>query len=251
MIGLRKSKLPMIRVHPSIYFITALIVMLGRGGEFIAVLLFVTLHEAAHWAAGVRFGLTLREVLFTPVGERAVLPGVELLAPGRRAAVYLAGPAVSLLLWAGFSLFMPTETGAFCGKINLAVALLNLLPILPLDGGQLLFILAEGRFGTLKSARAFFAAGRALSAVVILCGLRAGGALPRESQPCHNRAVSYPRRADGVPPDLRRFFQADARPRRGHTARQVAVLRGGHKRIEGHKVALPRLPQYRNVCEGR
>ncbi len=118
----------------------------SAGGFFVTVLA----HELAHAFAARSFGVPaeVQLTLFRPgLGLQ-----IALLSPLRRAAVYLAGPALSLSLAAiilpiARAYPAPTDVHAgvlrYLGWINLGWGLLNLLPILPLDAGHALVAILD------------------------------------------------------------------------------------------------------------
>lgn len=114
-------------------------------GFVVCLLLSVFLHELGHALVGRRFRIGVvaisLELLggFTEMEHESPRPRVEL-------AVALSGPAVSLVLAAGGSLAVVTLDGGTIlhqllfqlAASNLIVAVFNLLPGLPLDGGRAL-----------------------------------------------------------------------------------------------------------------
>jgi Zn-dependent protease len=107
----------------------------------------LTLHELAHAAVSKRFGITVRGITLFMFGGVAEIEG-EIDAPATEFAVALIGPAISLSLGAMFGLVglfasdrhwavVEGITGTLA-LVNLGVAVFNLVPGLPLDGGRLL-----------------------------------------------------------------------------------------------------------------
>jgi len=118
--------------------------LIGLG--FVACLMVsVFLHELGHAATALRFGLGVRTITFeffggyTEMSTEPPGPKIDLL-------VSVAGPAVSAVLGlaaAGAAAAIPDDTvaGQFAFQLaasNLIVAVFNLLPGLPLDGGRAL-----------------------------------------------------------------------------------------------------------------
>jgi membrane-associated protease RseP (regulator of RpoE activity) len=121
----------------------------------------VLLHELGHVMAARLLGARPRVVL-SGLGGRTLTAG---LSRGRRVAVLLAGPLASLLVagalwalvnWAPFPAFLREErllwvvaTGTYLLiVVNLVWGALNLLPLWPLDGGQIAGEAAEGLLGS-------------------------------------------------------------------------------------------------------
>jgi stage IV sporulation protein FB len=106
---------------------------------YITTMLSVCVHEAGHVALAKLLGSRLTEVRILPYGLNAVIRD-EMSAAGRL-AVYTGGPVTSMLLFVVFKAMSPlTGNGlmAYVADINLFIALVNLFPALPLDGGKML-----------------------------------------------------------------------------------------------------------------
>jgi Zn-dependent protease len=146
-----------VRVHPMFWLVSALLggnlleepdglklLCLWVGCVFFSILL----HEMGHVAVGRIFGARGHIVLYSFGG--LAIGSSALSNRWKRIAVYLAGPGVQLMLFAAIIavvLFgrvnldavprMVGETLNLLLEINLFWALLNLLPIWPLDGGRI------------------------------------------------------------------------------------------------------------------
>jgi Zn-dependent protease len=116
----------------------------------------VLLHEMGHALVGRRFGLD-PYVTLNGWGGLTHWLGGRLLTPGQSVMVSFAGPAVGLALgggvWAWY-LFAPITLPPLAQSavtdfiwINFGWALFNLLPIFPLDGGQISKALFEKFLG--------------------------------------------------------------------------------------------------------
>jgi len=112
-----------------------------------ALLLFssVILHELGHSLAARSQGIKVNSITLFVFGGVASIDR-ESRTPGGAFQVAIAGPAVSLTLFGLFYLLSETlplsEAGQLIASdlanINLILALFNLIPGLPLDGGQVL-----------------------------------------------------------------------------------------------------------------
>ncbi|WP_329408188.1 site-2 protease family protein [Streptomyces sp. NBC_00704] len=138
----------------------------------------VLIHELAHTVAALRFELPVRRIQLQFFGGVSEIEK-EAETPGREFWLAFVGPLLSLALSGLFYLAMqPVERGTVPGVLlaglmisNLIVAIFNLLPGLPLDGGRMLRavvwkITGKPMSGTIAAAWV----GRAL-AVSVLIGL--------------------------------------------------------------------------------
>jgi len=108
----------------------------------------LALHEAGHWLVARRAGLPVTRLALSLVGGTLEL-GAAPRTAGSEVRIAVAGPLVSLLMavLAAIAHIVLVESNAdpltasvaaVVGVANLAVAVLNLLPGLPLDGGRVL-----------------------------------------------------------------------------------------------------------------
>jgi Zn-dependent protease len=130
--------------------------------EYLALFLIVTLHEFGHALACRQVGGTANKIMLWPLGGVAYVdppprPGATLwsIAAGPLVNVVLAGVTYALTIWAWHSGWRFSAPHAYrllwaVLAINLGLLAFNLLPIYPLDGGQILrallwFVLGRAR----------------------------------------------------------------------------------------------------------
>jgi Zn-dependent protease len=116
-------------------------------GIVMALLLFtsVLLHELGHSLAAKSQGIKVSSITLFLFGGMAMIEE-ESKTPSQAFQVAIAGPVVSIILFlifklASFSINETSIISAITGdlaQINLVLALFNLIPGLPLDGGQVL-----------------------------------------------------------------------------------------------------------------
>ncbi|MGB7415010.1 MAG: site-2 protease family protein [Thermosynechococcaceae cyanobacterium] len=116
-------------------------------GFMMALLLFgsVLLHELGHSVIAQAQGIRVLSITLFCFGGVAAIER-ESSSPGKTLQVAIAGPAVSLILFCLFTTLAPLFSGSSLihellvnlASINLALTLFNLIPGLPLDGGQVL-----------------------------------------------------------------------------------------------------------------
>lgn len=120
----------------------------------------VLLHELAHWVAARRLDIPTGGIALMPFGAQLRLRDILISDPADEVVLCAAGPLMNLVLAAG-TLFVRLMTGqtAFCHGLDLFLAanasvfLLNVLPILPLDGGRILRAVLTHTSGFLKASR--------------------------------------------------------------------------------------------------
>ncbi|MFC8218999.1 site-2 protease family protein [Streptomyces sp. NPDC057362] len=138
----------------------------------------VLVHELAHTVAALRFKLPVRRIQLQFFGGVSEIEK-EAETPGREFMLAFVGPLLSLVLSGVFyAALLPVEPDSVLGVLlaglmvsNLIVAVFNLLPGLPLDGGRMLRAVVWKLTGKPMSGTVAAAwVGRAL-AIAVLIGL--------------------------------------------------------------------------------
>lgn len=118
--------------------------------ELSLLLFIIFVHEMGHAVAASFFSWRIKKISFLPFGGVAEIDEHGNRPLREEAIVTLAGPIQHLwLIGAGFLLFemnlMPNDLYQLFLKYNFMVLIFNLLPIWPLDGGKILFLLLSVR----------------------------------------------------------------------------------------------------------
>lgn len=140
----------------------------------------VFVHELSHSLVALRRGLDVRRIrLFIFGGVSEIEDEAE--SPADELAVTLAGPASSLGLGLAFLILawamagpwdLPARVAAILGVANLSIAVFNLLPGLPLDGGRMLRALVWRSSGDRgRATRLAVASGRVLGMSLLAAGV--------------------------------------------------------------------------------
>ncbi len=118
-----------LRIHPSVFILWAVYLLLLPPEWVMGALLAACVHELFHLLAVMICGGAVLSVSILPFGARM---DTTPLTPGREAVCALAGPlgSFSLILMSGHF-----PEAALCGLIQGGY---NLLPVFPLDGGRIL-----------------------------------------------------------------------------------------------------------------
>ena len=107
-------------------------------------IVFVSLlvHEGGHLLAAKLFGMRVRSMIIYPYGGELEIVQRDAYSKTARVILALGGPiATTCILIVAF--FIPFPGSVDIVRVQLLILLINLLPILPLDGGQALLALTE------------------------------------------------------------------------------------------------------------
>lgn len=131
-----------LRIHPILLPVFLFLIVTGNLSTYAIIFLSLLIHEAGHAIAAWTAGMRIRSCTIMPYGGELVIPGQRTARKKERIRVALGGPvATSIVLFAALFLSFPGDDLAV--RIQLALLALNLLPILPLDGGQVLCAVLE------------------------------------------------------------------------------------------------------------
>lgn len=163
-----------------VFVVLPLLFLTGLLAEYLVAFVSIALHEFGHMAAAMARGCRPARMNVTPLGLSVVLDEKE-LTKSDSLLIFSAGPAVNILLavlWRIAAHILDLPPGrSFFFSTNLCLAVFNLIPAIPLDGGRILWELLAGRTGYRLAGKISRIAAFVLSAALIAAGLSgiAGG----------------------------------------------------------------------------
>ena len=251
-------------VHASFLLLLAWVVIgaLSDGGTIVAAaysVLFllgvfgsVVLHELGHALTARGFGVQTRRILLLPIGGMAQLENMP-RSPRAELLVALAGPGVSLalagLLSLGSSLLgvLPGVGGGLLGMFvtslmwaNLMLAVFNLVPAFPMDGGRALRAFLATRMPHLRATEIAVSVGKVAATALAIAGLFLNpwllviAAFIWFAASAELRQLRWRAAAHGVPRDRVEVLLNPMDSRRGRRAAEpveIALGRTGRPRI--------------------
>lgn len=166
----------------------------GRGLALVGIILAsVVLHALAQALVGMRAGVPAKAIIVLPIGEVTLLDETQRpLEPGvltwkRDIRIAMAGPLVNILIAAiaaGILLAFAPQVHLFAtpyvysGNLgrslvwsNVGLALLNLLPAYPMDGGRVLRAVFSRTMDPVRATRRAVSIGQAFATMFMLVGI--------------------------------------------------------------------------------
>ncbi|WP_314587137.1 site-2 protease family protein [Paenibacillus terrigena] len=129
-------------MHPLFIMIMLASLLTGHVIEMITLFGIVLIHELGHAAAATIFGWKVQEIKLLPFGGVAVTDEGGSAPCHEEIIVALAGPVQNLLMiGAAYGLhmmgFWSEAWTEYFVQANMMIALFNMIPVLPLDGGRI------------------------------------------------------------------------------------------------------------------
>lgn len=144
-------------IHPTFFVLAIWFFISGESAEFFSLFAVVLLHELAHYLSAKKHGYHLTNFYLAPYGVALNYKDGK-FAPKDEVFIALAGPAINIILCttilALWWMFPVTYCYTFTiFETSLFLALFNLLPAYPLDGGRALVGLLSEKISRKKALK--------------------------------------------------------------------------------------------------
>ncbi len=162
---------------------------LVTSGVILALFFCVLLHEYGHSLVAQRLGIEIQDITLLPIGGLARMKSMP-ERPMDEVKIAIAGPLVNVVLapvFFGVALLLGGSLSgsvnlisgvdslgqffAYLALINVVLAVFNLIPAFPMDGGRVLRGLLAARFGPIRATDIAAAVGQAAAVGFFLVGL--------------------------------------------------------------------------------
>lgn len=146
-----------VKIHPLFYLLGLYFAITGKIFIFIIYTATAVIHELGHSYVASNQGYRLNKITLMPFG--AVVSGnIEGLKPTDEIKVAVAGPFINLAVALFFvsTWWIFPESYAFTDVVaeaNFIMAVINFLPVFPLDGGRIVLALLSSKINKIKAIK--------------------------------------------------------------------------------------------------
>ncbi|HSD90358.1 MAG TPA: site-2 protease family protein [Kofleriaceae bacterium] len=147
-------------------------------GLVAAIFVVIVVHELGHALVARRFGIKTRDIMLLPIGGIASLEHMP-DKPRQELAVAAVGPLINLVIAAIlYAARFATDPGTLANElvsqmiyINVGLAVFNLIPAFPMDGGRVLRSLLAMRMGPERATNIAASMGKLFAVAIGILGL--------------------------------------------------------------------------------
>ncbi|MGN1301180.1 MAG: M50 family metallopeptidase [Clostridia bacterium] len=126
-----------ISINIEIFLFIIIFILTKQIQIYVIFILFTLIHEITHAITGIILGLKIKKFAIMPFGFKITFEEnkEKRKMPIKKFIIALAGPLINLILMV-FAIILKLHTNIIYA--NLIIAVFNLIPIYPLDGGRIL-----------------------------------------------------------------------------------------------------------------
>lgn len=148
-----------IKINPFFFIVWLFFILLDKSTYVLYVFLSAVAHETAHISMYFICGADIDKIEILPFGIGVNLKNSISISCLNEIICALSGPAANII-FALLLFFIPASLHikgiAFLISCNLTIAAINLVPIMPLDGGRALYFLLSDKLDIIKADKISF-----------------------------------------------------------------------------------------------
>ncbi|MBE6890715.1 MAG: hypothetical protein E7481_01690 [Ruminococcaceae bacterium] len=161
-----------VKINPLTYIVWLFLLYFGQAQFMLCSFVCASLHEAAHIAAYLSCGASVLSLEILPFGISASVGKTDRLTCKDEILCAFCGPLMNLVLSAIFILMSESfiKGADYFIYCNFAFFVLNMLPVIPLDGGRILYFVLLLKFKLRTCSVVIKTISCILTAVIIVLG---------------------------------------------------------------------------------
>ena len=168
-----KSLVNKVEIDFLFLIVIPILVISGYAKEYFVAYISMLLHELGHTFAAVLLKNSIHLLKISPFGLKVEIQGKSIKT--QRLIIFLCGPLINILLFIISVIIartFPYHKSIFTliAYLNICLAVFNLLPVMPMDGGKIAFELASARIGSYKAHKYICYVSYVLSVFFIIIG---------------------------------------------------------------------------------
>ncbi len=142
----------------------------GYGELFLLTFLIAFFHELSHVLCAKALNVGISKITIFPFGISAQLKSKYIKSSEKEFAIAFSGPLFNFLLFLLCTLLKHHKSffaADYCATVSLAMALINLVPVLPLDGGRIMKAILTQKYGIIRAYNFMLGLSRILALLII------------------------------------------------------------------------------------
>ena len=161
-----------ITINPLTYIVWITLIVTGQTEFLLCSFVCAVLHEASHISAYLNYGASVFSLEILPFGISASIGKTDKLSCRHEILCAFFGPFMNLFLAAFFYclsdyVIKDVEFFIYC---NLSFFILNMLPVIPLDGGRILYFVLIRKFQVRTASAIMRVLSFTLTLIIFLAG---------------------------------------------------------------------------------